>query len=100
MLVRYITRTPQFYRGLATHAGRALSVPATLHLKTGQSFYGQSFGAPKSVYGETVFSTSITSCMFYPLLSRSKLIFAVRYGIHDGPLLPGSNPCLHHTYDR
>src|SRR5258706_12088367 len=36
--------------------------PAVLHLKTGQSFAGRSFGAPKSVFGETVFSTSITSC--------------------------------------
>jgi len=33
-----------------------------LHLKTGQSFAGRSLGAPKSVFGETVFSTSITSC--------------------------------------
>ncbi|GAA97329.1 hypothetical protein E5Q_04007 [Mixia osmundae IAM 14324] len=35
--------------------------PASLHLKTGQSFHGKSFGAPKSAFGETVFSTSITS---------------------------------------
>ena len=38
--------------------------PAVLHLKTGQSFVGRSFGAPTSVFGETVFSTSITSCMY------------------------------------
>jgi len=38
------------------------SVPAVLHLKTGQSFTGKSFGSPKSIFGETVFSTSITSC--------------------------------------
>lgn len=48
-------------RGFATHAGKPPSLPAALHLKTGQSFYGKSFGAPKSTYGETVFSTSITS---------------------------------------
>jgi carbamoyl-phosphate synthase small subunit len=36
-------------------------LPAVLHLKTGQSFVGRSFGAPISIFGETVFSTSITS---------------------------------------
>ncbi|KAH9485034.1 Carbamoyl-phosphate synthase arginine-specific small chain [Psilocybe cubensis] len=63
MFVRYIIRTsaPQLSRGLATHAGPAVAVPATLHLKSGQSFHGKSFGAPRSIYGETVFSTSITS---------------------------------------
>ncbi|KAI5478342.1 carbamoyl-phosphate synthase small subunit [Pseudohyphozyma bogoriensis] len=35
--------------------------PATLHLKTGQSFQGYAFGAPVSRFGESVFSTSITS---------------------------------------
>ncbi|KAF8161229.1 carbamoyl-phosphate synthase [Crassisporium funariophilum] len=61
MFTRYIIRIPQMSRGLATHAGTTLATPATLHLKTGQSFYGKSFGAPKSIFGETVFSTSITS---------------------------------------
>ncbi len=37
-------------------------IPAALHLKSGQSFVGQSFGSEKSKFGETVFSTSITSC--------------------------------------
>lgn len=38
------------------------SQPATLHLKSGHSFAGQSFGAPlKTRFGETVFTTSITS---------------------------------------
>lgn len=37
-------------------------VPASLHLKSGQSFHGTSFGSQKSIWGETVFSTSITSC--------------------------------------
>ncbi|KAH9942323.1 carbamoyl phosphate synthase small subunit [Epithele typhae] len=49
-------------RGLATHApSSSTMLPAVLHLKTGQSFTGRSFGAPKSIFGETVFSTSITS---------------------------------------
>jgi len=54
-------------RTYATHiAPRGAS--AVLHLKTGQSFAGKSFGAPKSVFGETVFSTSITSCkLLFPL---------------------------------
>ncbi|KAF9485930.1 carbamoyl-phosphate synthase [Pholiota conissans] len=61
MFARYIVRVPTLARGLATHAGPATAVPATLHLKSGQSFQGKSFGAPRSIYGETVFSTSITS---------------------------------------
>ncbi|KAF8637995.1 hypothetical protein AX16_010627 [Volvariella volvacea WC 439] len=48
-------------RGFATQAGFPTAVPASLHLKTGQSFHGKSFGAPRSIFGETVFSTSITS---------------------------------------
>lgn len=54
--------SPQFSRGLATHAPNPFPTPAVLHLKSGQTFHGRSFGAPKSIYGETVFSTSITSC--------------------------------------
>ncbi|TFK23918.1 carbamoyl-phosphate synthase [Coprinopsis marcescibilis] len=54
-------RTLYLSRGLATHASPRLAVPASLNLKTGQTFKGTSFGAPKSVFGETVFSTSITS---------------------------------------
>ena len=65
MFARYIIRTPQLSRGLATHIGPVLATPATLYLKTGQSFHGRSFGAPKSIFGETVFSTSITSCMLF-----------------------------------
>ncbi|KZT67177.1 small subunit of carbamoyl phosphate synthase [Daedalea quercina L-15889] len=63
MFARTLTRVPRFYRGLATHANIPgnPSIPAVLHLKTGQSFQGRSFGAPRSVFGETVFSTSITS---------------------------------------
>ncbi|EPT02610.1 hypothetical protein FOMPIDRAFT_140576 [Fomitopsis schrenkii] len=63
MFARPLSRVPRFYRGLATHANIQgnPSIPAVLHLKTGQSFQGRSFGAPRSVFGETVFSTSITS---------------------------------------
>ncbi|KAL0068854.1 Multifunctional pyrimidine synthesis protein CAD [Marasmius tenuissimus] len=54
---------PRLARGLATHInpGPLSPLPASLHLKTGQTFKGRSFGSPQSVYGETVFSTSITS---------------------------------------
>jgi len=61
MIYRYLSRVPRFARGLATPSGPITGVPAALHLKTGESFYGKSFGAPKSIFGETVFSTSITS---------------------------------------
>jgi carbamoyl-phosphate synthase small subunit len=37
-------------------------IPAVLHLKSGQSYEGNAFGSNKSRFGETVFSTSITSC--------------------------------------
>ncbi|KAF7790408.1 hypothetical protein EIP86_001363 [Pleurotus ostreatoroseus] len=63
MLSRNLIRISRLSRGFATHANiaSASTLPAVLHLKTGQSFKGRSFGAPKSIYGETVFSTSITS---------------------------------------
>ena len=61
-MIRPIFRIPRLYRGFSTHANSSSPIPATLHLKTGQSFVGRSFGAPRSIYGETVFSTSITSC--------------------------------------
>ncbi|KAF5380546.1 hypothetical protein D9615_004538 [Tricholomella constricta] len=61
MLGRSFIRIPRLARGLATQSGPITSIPAALHLKTGQSFHGRSFGAPKSIFGETVFSTSITS---------------------------------------
>ncbi|KAF8530466.1 carbamoyl-phosphate synthase [Hysterangium stoloniferum] len=52
------TPLSRFSRTLATHISNRNAV---LHLKTGESFAGQSFGAPKTIFGETVFSTSITS---------------------------------------
>lgn len=62
MFARSIIRLPTtLSRGFATHTGPLSALPAALHLKTGQSFHGRSFGSPKSVFGETVFSTSITS---------------------------------------
>jgi len=57
MITRLIFRHSTAYRNFATHARS----PAVLHLKTGQSFTGSSFGTPRSTFGETVFSTSITS---------------------------------------
>ncbi|KIP02396.1 hypothetical protein PHLGIDRAFT_130756 [Phlebiopsis gigantea 11061_1 CR5-6] len=61
MLARNFLRISRLSRGFATHATSTPAPPAVLHLKTGQSFHGRSFGAPKSIFGETVFSTSITS---------------------------------------
>ncbi|KAG6378220.1 class I glutamine amidotransferase-like protein [Boletus reticuloceps] len=61
MIARTLIRSQPFIRAFATHAGPNTALPAALHLKTGQSFHGRSFGAPRSIFGETVFSTSITS---------------------------------------
>ncbi|KDQ57775.1 hypothetical protein JAAARDRAFT_35468 [Jaapia argillacea MUCL 33604] len=61
MFATRLARIPRFIRCFATEASTIISSPGTLHLKTGQSFYGRSFGAPRSIFGETVFSTSITS---------------------------------------
>ncbi|EIM82738.1 carbamoyl-phosphate synthase [Stereum hirsutum FP-91666 SS1] len=61
MFARPFFRIARLNRGFATHAGPNAALPAVLHLKTGQSFTGRSFGAPRSIFGETVFSTSITS---------------------------------------
>ncbi|KAL1705280.1 class I glutamine amidotransferase-like protein [Schizophyllum commune] len=61
MFTRPIIRIPQLYKGFRGMATHASTVPGVLHLKSGQSFTGRSFGAPKSIFAETVFSTSITS---------------------------------------
>jgi carbamoyl-phosphate synthase small subunit len=61
--------SPLAYRAFSTASqgsAESMRVPtdgqaATLHLKSGQTFQGRSFGAPRSIFGETVFSTSITS---------------------------------------
>jgi len=58
--------SPAWARSLATVAPKSLNpfnpdLEASLHLKSGESFVGRSFGHPKSRFGEAVFSTSITS---------------------------------------
>jgi carbamoyl-phosphate synthase small subunit len=68
---------PALKRGYAAHAAAPVNPnanrsllqqvlppksPAALHLKSGQTFHGQAFGHPESRFGETVFTTSITSC--------------------------------------
>jgi carbamoyl-phosphate synthase small subunit len=63
MFARRLHLPYRLSRSFATHSGPLSSMPpAVLHLKSGQSYAGKSFGAPKSIWGETVFSTSITSC--------------------------------------
>ena len=78
MFARSIRSVPLLFRGFATHA--PMPVPATLHLKSGESFTGRAFGAPRSIWGETVFSTSITSCestMYFPALLGLNLAFSL-----------------------
>ncbi|WFD32040.1 carbamoyl-phosphate synthase (glutamine-hydrolyzing) [Malassezia sp. CBS 17886] len=48
-------------RSVTTSSEAPASQPAVLRLRTGEVFEGHSFGAPHSVFGETVFTTSITS---------------------------------------
>lgn len=48
-------------RTVTTWSPAPASLPAALKLKSGEVFHGRSFGAPHSVFGETVFSTAITS---------------------------------------
>ena len=75
--------------GASSAAGpRDTSIPATLHLKTGQSFTGTSFGSTEGKFGETVFSTSITSyteSMTDPSYSSQLLVFTTpmigNYGV-------------------
>lgn len=62
-------RRPPLHRPLATVSSSTSTssptlsdaLPATLHLKTGHKFTGRAFGAPQTAFGETVFSTSVTS---------------------------------------
>ncbi|CDZ98528.1 carbamoyl-phosphate synthase [Phaffia rhodozyma] len=90
-------RSLAFARGLASASPASLvkGVPAALHLKSGQSFYGTSFGSKKSVWGETVFSTSITSyteSMTDPSYLGQILVFTTpligNYGVPDNTPLP------------
>ncbi|THH05378.1 hypothetical protein EW145_g4845 [Phellinidium pouzarii] len=59
MFFRSIPRIPALFRGFATHTSP--SNLAVLHLRSGEQFSGKAFGASRSIWGETVFSTSITS---------------------------------------
>lgn len=90
-------------------------LPAALHLKSGESYFGQSFGSENSKFGETVFSTSITSCassstkqlvklMHIPLsllyCVASSLDFSPRYRLNDRPILSRPDSRLHLPDDR
>jgi carbamoyl-phosphate synthase small subunit len=70
-------------------------IPAALHLKTGESYYGTNFGSSNSKYGETVFSTSITSytdSMTDPSYRGQLLVFTSpmigNYGVPSNAPLP------------
>ena len=72
------------------------SQPAALKLKTGEVFNGRSFGAPHSVFGETVFTTAITSypeSLSDPSYQGQLLAFTQplmgNYGVPDNSV-PGS----------
>jgi len=78
-------------------AARDQRIPASLHLKTGQTFTGTSFGSTESRFGETVFSTSITSyteSMTDPSYSSQILVFTTpmigNYGVPVNSLSNGS----------
>ncbi|WWC59239.1 carbamoyl-phosphate synthase, small subunit [Kwoniella dejecticola CBS 10117] len=71
-------------------------IPAALHLKSGQSYYGQNFGSETSKFGETVFSTSITSytdSMTDPSYLGQILVFTSpmigNYGVPSNSSAPG-----------
>lgn len=79
------------------------NAPATLHLKTGEKFTGKAFGAPTSRFGESVFSTSITSyteSMTDPSYRSQILVFTTpligNYGVPDNSAVtePGGPPVL------
>lgn len=76
-------------------------IPATLHLKSGHSFTGTSFGSTEAKFGETVFSTSITSyteSMTDPSYSSQFIVFTTpmigNYGVPSNKpqVLPNSLP--------
>jgi carbamoyl-phosphate synthase small subunit len=78
-------------------------LPATLHLKTGQSFTGKAFGSRNSRFGESVFSTSITSyteSMTDPSYRSQILVFTTpligNYGVPDNfkVTVPNGPPVL------
>ena len=53
MITRPIFRASLAFRRFSSHARSSTSIPAVLHLKTGQSFTGYSSGASRSIFGET-----------------------------------------------
>ncbi|WWC87122.1 carbamoyl-phosphate synthase, small subunit [Kwoniella dendrophila CBS 6074] len=70
--------------------------PAALHLKSGQTYNGQHFGSENSKFGETVFSTSITSytdSMTDPSYLGQILVFTSpmigNYGVPSNTSAPG-----------
>lgn len=78
--------------------------PAALYLQSGQKFDGKSFGAPRSTFGETVFSTSITSyteSMTDPSYLTQLLVFTTpmigNYGVPKNevdPVKAANGPAL------
>ncbi|KAK8846788.1 carbamoyl-phosphate synthase, small subunit [Kwoniella newhampshirensis] len=71
-------------------------IPAALHLKSGQSYFGENFGSENSKFGETVFSTSITSytdSMTDPSYLGQILVFTSpmigNYGVPSNASEPG-----------
>lgn len=93
------TATKLPLRSFSTSAARWLVAtdgqPAKLYLQSGQTFEGKSFGAPRSTFGETVFSTSITSyteSMTDPSYLSQLLVFTTpmigNYGVPKNELDP------------
>ena len=83
-------------RTLTTWSPAPTPQPAVLRLKTGQTFPGRSFGAQHSVFGETVFTTAITSytdSLTDPSYQGQLLAFTTpligNYGVPDNSM-PGS----------
>ncbi|WFC95497.1 carbamoyl-phosphate synthase (glutamine-hydrolyzing) [Malassezia brasiliensis] len=83
-------------RTLTTWSPAPTPQPAVLRLKTGQTFPGRSFGAQHSVFGETVFTTAITSytdSLTDPSYQGQLLAFTTpligNYGVPDNST-PGS----------
>lgn len=100
---------PSFARSLATVVPNHVPTPqdpkrpATLHLKSGESFTGKGFGAPLSRFGEAVFSTSITSyteSMTDPSYRSQFIVFTTpligNYGVPDNSAVtePNGPPVL------
>lgn len=80
---------------------RQSDLPATLHLKTGESFTGTSFGSTEAKFGETVFSTSITSyteSMTDPSYMSQLLVFTTpmigNYGVPQNNLKANSSKVM------